>query len=671
MKNTKGFTVVELVIVLTLIALLAAVLIPTIASLLKRTDISRDQQLIRNLNAALASNRKKINKPHATMTEALEAAEEFGYEVGKINASGTDNEILWDLKNDVFCYYDVKKDSIEYIPESIDESDKPADISSSDYWCIITEKNAINAFKTESNTTTLSCGRAKNWSCYLATVPEGVTEIVAATGVDTGKTLQLAKISYINDGYDQNVVIHTNSGKIIINDASSGNIYHYGEADYIDIVQCHLASYHEFGSVAFANIKRGHVTFERGSSVSGVHIEKSGTEVVDGVSYDKFDTVIISFDKAVEQPEYSRDVVNINPAGTKVCTLDLPDETVNIYLYLSGIYEQIKIEKLNLNGEVISEKEWVSASSASLETKGAADQLANMYSGRPTAIGNELDNSVLARESREFLNSTTKENVIEIGIDKETASILVIGVKAYFNVVSDYIEVGLHDFTAKAEEKGISTEGKLNLEELPTPFRAKLDNTYRFKAFENELDEQAITDLFANMGITDDSQLKTVTMADIDDAINASSSVVNKDRLLALIEVRKDFLTWNVDFTISFDHAVSANSVALAGQYDNYSNEWVGFGLPFNMEKNQEFRMLNTAYQATNNEVFRMNYAAICGWVKSFYCGIANLSEDNIGIKAVVTLKLYEVDENGEETGRDVTICSSTVSFTNYQINNR
>ena len=56
MKNTnkKGFTIVELVIVIAVIAILAAVLIPTFASIIKKANQSADQQAVANMNKLLA-----------------------------------------------------------------------------------------------------------------------------------------------------------------------------------------------------------------------------------------------------------------------------------------------------------------------------------------------------------------------------------------------------------------------------------------------------------------------------------------------------------------------------------------------------------------------------------------------------------------------------------------
>ena len=88
--------------------------------------------------------------------------------------------------------------------------------------------------------------------------------------------------------------------------------------------------------------------------------------------------------------------------------------------------------------------------------------------------------------------------------------------------------------------------------------------------------------------------------------------------------------------------------------------------MPFNIKANEEFRMLDTAYLATENTVFKMNYAAICGWVKEFNCGIGNLSKDNLGTKATITLKIYETIAMGRNW-KIYCISTFSITFTSYQ----
>jgi len=68
-RRNKGFTIVELVIVIAVIAILAAVLIPTFASLIKKANMSVDMQMVRQMNTILSAEEVVDGKP-ATVVEA-------------------------------------------------------------------------------------------------------------------------------------------------------------------------------------------------------------------------------------------------------------------------------------------------------------------------------------------------------------------------------------------------------------------------------------------------------------------------------------------------------------------------------------------------------------------------------------------------------------------------
>ena len=75
-NNRKGFTVVELVIVIAVVAVLAAVMIPIFSGIIKKANISKDTQAVRNMNVILAS-------------ESAKAAPEYFFEVKTLlGASG-------------------------------------------------------------------------------------------------------------------------------------------------------------------------------------------------------------------------------------------------------------------------------------------------------------------------------------------------------------------------------------------------------------------------------------------------------------------------------------------------------------------------------------------------------------------------------------------------------
>ena len=112
-RNKKGFTIVELVIVIAVIAILAAVLIPTFSSLINKAKESSDTALVKNLNIIMAADEAENGKSE-TMSEALAAAESAGYTIEKITPTSS-GDILWDEQNNRFV---LKKADGTYYAEN-------------------------------------------------------------------------------------------------------------------------------------------------------------------------------------------------------------------------------------------------------------------------------------------------------------------------------------------------------------------------------------------------------------------------------------------------------------------------------------------------------------------------------------------------------------------------
>ena len=258
-SNKKGFTIVELVIVIAIIAVLAAVLIPTFAGVIRKANVAKDTQLVSNLNKALATD---TANEHVTMTDALAAAAAFGYDVPKINASATNNEILWDATNDLFCYYDADKAEITYIPEYEPENaTKPEN-----FWVIST--NATNA---------------SGYSVYYTGTE---TEVAISSGFDAG-TSAVNKVTYTNDGAAKTVTIRTNGGELIVN-APNDTVNHYGEASVVNITAVAGESYHEFGKADFTQVTSGRYVMEStGSTNALVVVDTTKVAVVENGSVAK------------------------------------------------------------------------------------------------------------------------------------------------------------------------------------------------------------------------------------------------------------------------------------------------------------------------------------------------------------------------------------------------
>ena len=257
-STKKGFTIVELVIVIAIIAILAAVLIPTFASLIQKANESKDTQLVKNLNTALAAD----NKEHKTMTDALDAAVEFGYDVGKINASATGNEILWDSKNDVFCY--LKDGKVEYIPETSLKNGAVAENETYKLWKIYTEAPTEQTFSIY-------------WNSDKAFDKE------LTVGFDAGNNTATTALTYKGTA-GNSVIIRTNSYDTVLTiDAVKDSVKHFDKVGSVVITAVAPKSYHEFGDVqGNISLANGRVVMESGSKASAVKVTATADDVSKG-----------------------------------------------------------------------------------------------------------------------------------------------------------------------------------------------------------------------------------------------------------------------------------------------------------------------------------------------------------------------------------------------------
>lgn len=253
-KTKKGFTIVELVIVIAVIAILAAVLIPTFSNLINKANESADTMLVKNLNTALSVDAEK----HTTMSAALNAAlVNGGYDVATITTKNKDTKILWDSKNDLFVY--LKGTEVKYIPEST----KTAGFEKAEDWelfeiCKTMPEDLAN----------------QKYSIYL--LDEEYTGAVEVTGIgfDAGKNTKIPSVTYNGDTAEQSVVIRTNGGILTIN-AAEDTVYHYGSAAEVIIEKVDSASYHLFGTVNTLTLKQGHVQVEANATIMNVIVDKA------------------------------------------------------------------------------------------------------------------------------------------------------------------------------------------------------------------------------------------------------------------------------------------------------------------------------------------------------------------------------------------------------------
>jgi len=626
--NNRKHRIIEISLIVIIILLLFAAVLPLSIVASRNKGVAKDAELISNLNTALRNDREKYHNEHRTMTDALGAAERNGYIVSQINANKTNNEILWDSKNDVFVYYNDSLGDVEYIASSVESKNR------------ISAKNANQVYylwKICENKPSL------NYSMYWVGAEADIPSILTS-GFDAGKNEVTRDLYYKNESPAQEVTIRTNSYLCNLTiKAPNDTVHHYGQAKVINVKSVAKHSYYEYGATALINIDSGRCVITGESSIEGIHFNAMDTND-DGIN-DAFDEIIIDISGTDGNvPTFYRDPVNISEQGTLVCLVEETNSESYIWLQMEGIYEQI-----SYSSTMTGERSWVNTSESSDDTKQLSNDISNVADYGNITINDDT------REISVEEGKTVEEFIEDAGkTAEETEQIIEVktNIKAYV-------------------EEDITTPNDLadlyfNTQYIDSAF---VDKAYRFKAYSAE--EETIIDAFLNAK----SNGKNIFTNNIDDyaneekiqlALNVVESELGldaKNKAADLLTKKSPYFRWLADYEVSFSKEIEVGSVALMGHYaafaDTFVNgKWVGFGVAdyqegefVNLAANKPIRLLDAAYDVTHNEDFHMNYAAICGYVRTFSCGFANLDEANYDTTITVTLNLYEVDEFGNETG--------------------
>ena len=202
--NKKGFTIVELVIVIAVIAILAAVLIPTFSNLIKKANISNDTAVAKNLNTAA------ISAQADTFAKAIEAAKEAGYLVAHLNAKADGCYFVWEQDTKQFILFDIEKGKVLYSNTTVG-GDAP-----DDSWYFVVNN-------VEDKNTVLAAWEGVNVQ-YLVSDVNVLKEILAAGGevyVDESLTIDSENRIVVNDA-NANVIINFTNSSVSTADTIKG-----------------------------------------------------------------------------------------------------------------------------------------------------------------------------------------------------------------------------------------------------------------------------------------------------------------------------------------------------------------------------------------------------------------------------------------------------------------
>ena len=228
-QNKKGFTIVELVIVIAVIAILAAVLIPTFINLTKKANESNLTVMVTNLNKSLRTY-EALNGEQKTMHGAVLAAQDAGYDLVKLASEQSEPWIVYDPENREFV--------------------KEADVKRGE---------EAKYFKVYGE-----MPEAQTFSIYLAP-QNSLGEINLTVGFDAG----LNATSVVNyTGSDKaNVTIRMNGGELTV-DNSHATVNFYGQCVNANIKAVDTDCFNVYGKIfGSLTLTEGKVSFEATADV--------------------------------------------------------------------------------------------------------------------------------------------------------------------------------------------------------------------------------------------------------------------------------------------------------------------------------------------------------------------------------------------------------------------
>ena len=229
-NNKKGFTIVELVIVIAVIAILAAVLIPTFSNVIKKAHISADTQLVRNMNTALAADQAYTNQKPEDMTKVITVLHEAGYVVGNLNPTTEGYYYIWDSEKNQIVF--INDELTAHFPADADMSNKAK------YWA--TAATAEEAMK---------LGNA-GYSIYLEKDVEEPIKLTQWVSFDAG-IMKASSVSITGSGAST-IKTYGQIANLTV-DNTAGSVDNYGSIGELNITGIASACFNNYGSIG--NVK--------------------------------------------------------------------------------------------------------------------------------------------------------------------------------------------------------------------------------------------------------------------------------------------------------------------------------------------------------------------------------------------------------------------------------
>lgn len=223
-KIKNAFTIVELVIVIAVIAILAAILIPTFSNIINSANETKDISLTKNLNSFLALE-ENLSGKSKNIASALNVCKISGIDTNEIKTK-SNCDLVWNKDTNRFLL--IRNQEVIF-------GDGEIKASYQNLWEVAFTQNDISK---------------NNYGHYFYN-QEYLGELKVSSSLYLPDTSKVTKVIYENNVIKKEVELYTFGCDLTIN-APSDTIHHYGKVNnlFIDSISSENC-YHENGSIIF------------------------------------------------------------------------------------------------------------------------------------------------------------------------------------------------------------------------------------------------------------------------------------------------------------------------------------------------------------------------------------------------------------------------------------
>ena len=164
-QNKKGFTIVELVIVIAVIAILAAVLIPTFINLTKKANESADIQACRNMNTFLTT--AKVTGDIKSPMDIYDVFKNSGYAVESYTPLSADHHYYYDDQYNQVLYVDTETGEVVYPSEHQGKKQPGHNWYSLSMTVVSMKQPEGNSYSYDSNKITATVANAEEYAFVI------------------------------------------------------------------------------------------------------------------------------------------------------------------------------------------------------------------------------------------------------------------------------------------------------------------------------------------------------------------------------------------------------------------------------------------------------------------------------------------------------------------------